>query len=170
VLKSGVHATLAGVAVGLAMPLGTNTGESLLERAEHALKPWVAYAIVPLFAFANAGVSLYGVSAASLLTAVPFGIIAGLFLGKQAGVFLASTAAIKLGWAQPPLGTNAVQLYGGSILTGIGFTMSLFVGTLAFDDDRILGQIRLGVLAASALSALVASILLWSARPRVGER
>jgi len=170
VLNSGVHATLAGVAVGLAMPLRTNTGESLLERTEHALKPWVSYAIVPLFAFANAGVSLYGISAAGLLTAVPFGIIAGLFLGKQAGVFLASTAAIKLGWAQPPLGTNAVQLYGGSILTGIGFTMSLFVGTLAFDDDRILGQIRLGVLVASVLSALVGSILLWLPRARVSER
>ena len=166
VLKSGVHATLAGVAVGLAMPLGADTGESLLERTEHALRPWVAYAIVPLFAFANAGVSLHGISPASLLATVPLGIIAGLFLGKQVGVFLASTVAIKLGWAEQLSGTTALQLYGGSILTGIGFTMSLFVGTLAFDDEGILGQVRLGVLAASVLSALVASILLWRAKPR----
>jgi Na+:H+ antiporter, NhaA family len=166
VLKSGVHATLAGVAVGLAMPLRAKAGESLLERTEHALRPWVAYAIVPLFAFVNAGVSLSGIPSGSLLAAVPLGIIAGLFLGKQAGVFLASTAAIKLGWAELPSGTTAAQLYGGSILTGIGFTMSLFVGTLAFVDERILGQIRLAVLAASALTALVASIFLWSAKPR----
>ena len=166
VLKSGVHATLAGVAVGLAMPLRADTGESLLERAEHALRPWVAYAIVPLFAFVNAGVSLSGISPASLLAAVPLGVIAGLFIGKQAGVFLASTAAIKLGWAERPSGTTAVQLYGGAILTGIGFTMSLFVGTLAFDDERILGQIRLAVLATSALTALVGSFFLRSAKPR----
>jgi Na+:H+ antiporter, NhaA family len=169
VLKSGVHATLAGVAVGLAMPLRAKTGESLLERTELALRPWVVYAIIPLFAFVNAGVSLSGIPPASLLVAVPLGIIAGLFLGKQAGVFLASTTAIKLGWAELPSGTTAVQLYGASILTGIGFTMSLFVGTLAFDDERILGQIRLAVLAASALTALVASIFLWSAKSRVGR-
>jgi Na+:H+ antiporter, NhaA family len=166
VLKSGVHATLAGVAVGLAMPLRAKAGESLLERTEHALRPWVAYAIVPLFAFVNAGVSLSGIPPASLLAAVPLGIIAGLFLGKQAGVFLASTAAIKLGWAELPSGTTAVQLYGASILTGVGFTMSLFVGTLAFHDESMLGQIRLAVLEASALTALVASIFLWSTKRR----
>jgi Na+:H+ antiporter, NhaA family len=166
VLKSGVHATLAGVAVGLAMPLRGNPGESLLERTEHALRPWVAYAIVPLFAFVNAGVSLSGISPASLLTSVPLGIIAGLFVGKQAGVFLASTAAVKLRWAELPSGTTTLQLYGGSILTGIGFTMSLFVGTLAFHDDRILEQIRLAVLAASALTALAGGIFLLSAKTR----
>jgi Na+:H+ antiporter, NhaA family len=164
VLKSGVHATLAGVAVGIAMPLRCAAGESLLERTEHALKPWVAYAIVPLFAFANAGVSLSGISPAKLAAPIPLGIIAGLFLGKQAGVFLASTGAIRLGWAEQPSGTTMAQLYGGALLTGIGFTMSLFIGTLAFDDERTLTQIRLGVLAASVLATLAGSILLWAVK------
>lgn len=166
VLKSGVHATLAGVVVGLAMPMQANAGESLLERTEHALKPWVAYVIVPLFAFTNAGVSLSGISPASLGASVPLGILAGLLLGKQAGVFLASAAAIKWGWAEKPSGTSMVQLYGGAILTDIGFTMSLFIGTLAFDDDSILTQVRLAVLVASVLAALAGTCLLWSAKGR----
>jgi NhaA family Na+:H+ antiporter len=151
VLKSGVHATLAGVAVGLALPFAGE--ESLLVRAEHALKPWVAYAIVPIFAFANAGVPLNGVSLASLTAPIPLGIIAGLFIGKQVGVFGASAAAIKLGIAAAPAGATAAQLYGISLLTGIGFTMSLFIGTLAFTDEAVLDQVRFGVLVASLLSA-----------------
>jgi NhaA family Na+:H+ antiporter len=165
VLKSGIHATLAGVAVGLAMPLTRHDGESLLERVEHGLKPWVSYAIVPIFAFANAGVSLAGVSLSSLTAPLPLGIIAGLFVGKQLGVFGASIAAIKLGIAEPPAGASIAQLYGIAILTGIGFTMSLFIGTLAFDDESILAEIRLGVLAASLLSASTAATLLFATRP-----
>jgi NhaA family Na+:H+ antiporter len=165
VLKSGVHATLAGVAVGLAIPLTREAEESLLERVEHALKPWVSYAIVPIFAFANAGVPLAGVSLSSLTATVPLGIIGGLFCGKQLGVFGATIAAVKLGIAERPAEASVAQLYGVAILTGIGFTMSLFIGTLAFDDESVLGQIRLGVLAASILSATVAAALLLAARP-----
>jgi Na+:H+ antiporter, NhaA family len=165
VLKSGVHATLAGVAVGLAIPLTRDAEESLLERVEHALKPWVSYAIVPIFAFANAGVPIAGVSLSSLTATVPLGIIGGLFCGKQLGVFGATIAALKLGIAERPAGASVAQLYGVAILTGIGFTMSLFIGTLAFDDESVLAQIRLGVLAASILSAIVAVALLLAARP-----
>jgi NhaA family Na+:H+ antiporter len=166
VLKSGVHATLAGVAVGFAMPLTRHAGESggkgesLLVRTEHALKPWVSYGIIPLFAFANAGVALAGASLASLAAPVPLGIIAGLFLGKQIGVLGASLAALKLGIAEWPAEASVLQLYGVAILTGIGFTMSLFIGTLAFDDDGMLTQIRLGVLVASILSGAVAALVL----------
>jgi NhaA family Na+:H+ antiporter len=164
VLKSGVHATLAGVAVGLAIPLARYEGESLLEHVEHALKPWVAYGIVPVFAFANAGVPLSGVSLSSLTAAVPLGIIGGLFFGKQLGVFGVTTAAIKLGIAELPPGVSVLQFYGIAVLTGIGFTMSLFIGTLAFDDETVLAQIRLGVLAASILCAIVATGVLLTAR------
>jgi NhaA family Na+:H+ antiporter len=168
VLKSGVHATLAGVAVGFAIPLarhkgkseGESEGESLLDRVEHALKPWVSYAIVPIFAFANAGVPLAGLSPATLAAPIPLGIIAGLFVGKQVGVFGAATAAIKLGIAKPPEGASSAQFYGIAILTGVGFTMSLFIGTLAFDDENLMGQIRVGVLVASILSGLAAWLVL----------
>jgi NhaA family Na+:H+ antiporter len=163
VLKSGVHATLAGVAVGFAMPLSRHGGEdreSLLVRTEHALKPWVAYGIIPLFAFANAGVPLAGASLASLTAPVPLGIIAGLFIGKQIGVFGAAIAALKLGIAQWPADASVLQLYGVAILTGIGFTMSLFIGTLAFEDDGLLTEIRMGVLVASVLAGAVAVLVL----------
>jgi NhaA family Na+:H+ antiporter len=159
VLKSGVHATLAGVAVGLALPF-TGGDDSLLMRAEHALKPWIAFAIVPIFAFANAGVPLGGVSLASLTAPVPLGIIAGLFLGKQIGVFGACVAATGLGIAAPPAGATTAQLYGMAALTGIGFTMSLFIGTLAFTDQAVLDQIRLGVLVASVLSGVAGALVL----------
>jgi len=165
VLKSGVHATLAGVAVGFAIPLRRQHGESLLEQVEHALKPWVSYAIVPVFAFANAGVPLGGVSLASLTAPVPLGIIAGLFVGKQVGVFGASLIAMRLGIARCPAGASLAQLYGIAILTGIGFTMSLFIGTLAFDDESVSAQIRLGVLVGSLLSAIVAALVLLASRP-----
>jgi Na+:H+ antiporter, NhaA family len=172
VLKSGVHATLAGVAVGFAMPLTRrrdgedDDGESLLVRTEHALKPWVAYGIIPLFAFANAGVPLAGASLASLAAPVPLGIIAGLFVGKQVGVFGAAVAALKLGIAERPADASVLQLYGVAVLTGIGFTMSLFIGTLAFDDDSLLMQIRIGVLVASILAGVVAALVLGLAGRR----
>ena len=165
VLKSGVHATLAGVAVGFAMPLTRHGGESLLEHTEHALKPWVSYAIIPAFAFTNAGVSLAGVSLASLTASIPLGIILGLFLGKQLGVFLSSLAAVKLGLAEWPAGVSAAQLYGTAILTGIGFTMSLFIGTLAFEDEKTMEAVRLAVILTSAISAAVgASVLVVAGR------
>lgn len=160
VLKSGVHATLAGVAVGLAIPMTRHDGDSLLEHTEHALKPWVTYAIVPAFALANANVPLQGLSLSSLTGSVPLGIIAGLFLGKQLGVFLFSLGAIMMGAAELPGRTTLAQFYGATILTGIGFTMSLFIGTLAFDDEAIMVQVRLGVLIASLLSGVVASVIL----------
>jgi Na+:H+ antiporter, NhaA family len=166
VLKSGVHATLAGVATGLAMPLARHGGESLLERVEHALKPWVSYAIVPIFAFANAGVPLVDLSLARLAAPVPLGIIAGLFIGKQLGVFAAAMAAIKLGIAEQPAGASPAQLYGVAILTGVGFTMSLFIGTLAFESETLMAQIRLGVLVASVVSGVVAALVLIAARAR----
>ena len=171
VLKSGVHATLAGVALGFAMPLTRRGGESLLEHTEHALKPWVSYGIVPLFAFANAGVSLAGLSPASLTASLPLGIILGLFFGKQIGVFLLSMAAVKLGVAEWPAGANAAQLYGTAILTGIGFTISLFIGTLAFEDEKTMAAVRLAVIVASCLSAAVgAAVLLVAAERRTTPR
>jgi NhaA family Na+:H+ antiporter len=160
VLKSGVHATLAGVAVGLAIPMTRHDGESLLEHTEHALKPWVAYAIVPAFAIANANVPLRGLSLSSLTGSIPLGIIAGLFFGKQLGVFLFSFGAIKIGAAEMPGRTTLTQFYGATILTGIGFTMSLFIGTLAFDDESNMVQVRLGVLIASLLSGVMAAVIL----------
>ena len=159
VLKSGVHATLAGVAVGLAMPMTRRDGHSLLEDTEHALRPWVIFAIVPIFAFANAGVSLHGLTFSNLVAPIPLGIIAGLFAGKQIGVFAASMLAIRLGLAAMPEGTTVSKLYAMAILTGIGFTMSLFIGTLAFDDEAVLKQVRLGVLMASLLSGIVAALM-----------
>ncbi len=160
VLKSGVHATLAGVAVGFAIPLARYEGESLLEHVEHALKPWVSYAIVPIFAFANAGVPLVGISLSTVTAPIPLGIIAGLFVGKQLGVFGAALAAIKLRIAKFPEGASITQLYGIAVLTGVGYTISLFIGTLAFEDEKLMVQVRIGVLVASIVSGLVAWLVL----------
>jgi NhaA family Na+:H+ antiporter len=169
VLKSGVHATLAGVAVGLAMPMTRHDGESLLEHAEHALKPWVSYAIVPAFALANANIPLQGLSPSSLTASMPLGIMAGLFLGKQLGVFLFSLGAIMIGATEPPGRTTFAQLYGAAALTGIGFTMSLFIGTLAFDDEATMVQVRLGVLIASVLSGITAAAILLLVARSTGD-
>jgi Na+:H+ antiporter, NhaA family len=169
VLKSGVHATLAGVAVGFAIPLSRREGEreSLLEQIEHALKPWVSYAIVPIFAFANAGVPLVGMSLSTLTTPIPLGIISGLFVGKQLGVFGAAVIAIKLRLTKLPEGASIAQLYGIAILTGVGFTMSLFIGTLAFEDENLMAQVRIGVLIGSIVSGLGAwLVLIIAARAR----
>jgi NhaA family Na+:H+ antiporter len=162
VLKSGVHATLAGVALAMFIPLRvTGSGEPPLLRLERDLHPAVAFGILPLFAFANAGVPLPGFSPAVLLEPVPLGIAAGLFIGKQAGVFSASWLAIRSGLARMPEGVNWTMLYGTALLTGIGFTMSLFIGSLAFEEggpgyavnDRI--GILLGSLAAAVCGYLV---------------
>lgn len=165
VLKIGVHATLAGVLVALAVPMRSRTDRerSPLKELEHDLHPWVAYGILPLFAFANAGVSFAGVTPSSLLEPVPLGIAAGLFLGKQLGVFLPILAAIRLGIAEKPEGTTWLQIYGVAALCGVGFTMSLFIGSLAFenpdDDQSFAAPIRLGVLSGSLLSGLLGYFL-----------
>ncbi len=169
VLKSGVHATLAGVALALAIPFHAPPGQaSPLIRIERELQPWVAFGIVPLFGFANAGLSFAGLSLSYLFSPVPLGIAAGLFLGKQIGVFGAAALAIRLGWSERPGGAGWPALYATSILTGIGFTMSLFIGTLAFAEPERQKAVRLGVLAGSILSGVVgAGVLSLCARARV---
>ncbi|WP_409431952.1 Na+/H+ antiporter NhaA [Litorimonas sp. RW-G-Af-16] len=162
VLKSGVHATLAGVVTALAIPLKAKDPQasSPLHRAEHGLHIWVAFLILPLFAFANAGVSLKGVSFADLLAPLPLGIALGLFVGKQIGVFSFAWIAVKLGLAKLPNGANWPQVYAIACLTGVGFTMSLFIGTLAFEGDELLNSVRLGVLMGSLASGVLGYALL----------
>lgn len=162
VLKSGVHATLAGVVTALAIPLKAKdpNESSPLHRAEHGLHIWVAFLILPLFAFANAGVSLKGVSFADLLAPLPLGIALGLFFGKQIGVFFFAWIAVKLGLAKLPSGANWPQVYAIACLTGVGFTMSLFIGTLAFEGDEMLNAVRLGVLMGSLASGVLGYVLL----------
>jgi NhaA family Na+:H+ antiporter len=157
VLKSGVHATLAGVVLAFCIPLRAGLKHSPLLTLEHALHPWVAYAILPLFAFANAGVSLTGVTLQSFTHAVPMGIAAGLLLGKTLGVFGLTWVAIRIGVAKLPSGANWGQVFGVSILCGIGFTMSLFVGSLAYDPatSAYAGADRMGILTGSILAALI---------------
>ncbi len=167
VLKSGVHATLAGVVIGLFVPLRAPQGhDSPLRHLEHMLHPWVAFAILPVFAFANAGVSLAGLSFASLLQPVPLGIALGLFVGKQIGVMGFSWVALRFGVGALPLGASWAQFYGVSLLTGIGFTMSLFIGTLAFEDVGYSADVRIGVLAGSLLSAVLGYLVLVGASMR----
>ncbi|CAI8754667.1 MULTISPECIES: Na+/H+ antiporter NhaA [Pseudomonas] len=158
VLKSGVHATLAGVTLALCIPLRTKNAEpSPLLSLEHALHPWVAYGILPLFAFANAGVSLAGVSLESFTHHVPMGIAVGLLVGKTLGVFGFAWVMIKAGMAALPAGANWGQVLGVAILCGIGFTMSLFVGSLAFvpGSSEYAGMDRMGILTGSILAALI---------------
>ncbi|ESQ81865.1 hypothetical protein AEAC466_20085 [Asticcacaulis sp. AC466] len=164
--KSGIHATLAGVAVALFIPLNTHKAagddhHSPLIRLEHALHKPVAFLIVPIFGFANAGVALGGFKPESLLDPVPLGVGLGLFVGKQLGVFAASTLAIKTGLARMPKDTGWLQLYGLAILTGIGFTMSLFIGGLAFATAPVLqDEVKIGVLIGSTLSGVIGYLLL----------
>ena len=158
VLKSGVHATLAGVALALCIPLRTRNAEtSPLLALEHALHPWVAYAILPLFAFANAGVSLAGMTVESFTHPVPMGIAVGLLLGKTVGVFGLTWMAVKLRLAALPAGASWGQLLGVAILCGIGFTMSLFVGSLAFvpGSSEYAGMDRMGILTGSFFAAVI---------------
>lgn len=162
VYKSGIHATLAGVVTALAIPLADGKGGSPLKAAEHALHPWVAFAVLPMFAFANAGVSLEGVTLATLVQTVPLGIAAGLLVGKAVGVFGASWLLIRFGGAQLPAQADWVQFFGVCLLCGVGFTMSLFIGALAFqgqggDYDT---QVKLGVLGGSLLSGLLGTAML----------
>lgn len=167
VLKSGVHATLAGVALAMMIPIQAPVHrspetESPLLRLEHTLQPWVAFLIVPLFGFANAGVSFIGMSISVLLTPVPLGIALGLFLGKQLGIFIFAWAAIRAKLADLPNGATWSQLYGIAMLCGIGFTMSLFIGLLAFPTETDLqAGVKIGVFAGSMLAGLAgASVLI----------
>ena len=171
VLQSGVHATLAGVALALTIPLQPTPGKpesasSPLHILEHGIQPWVAFLIVPIFGLANAGVTLIGTEPGALLETVPLGIALGLFLGKQVGVFLFSWATIRCNLADLPAGASWLQFYGVGLLCGIGFTMSLFIGALAFPGmPEMSDAVKIGVLAGSLLSALSGWLLLRLAPP-----
>ncbi len=165
VLKSGVHATLAGVALAFMIPLYSRDASSkrfsMSKEMEHGLHYWVAFMILPLFAFVNAGVDLRGISLGEMFNPVPMGIMLGLFLGKQIGVFGFSWVAIKLGLAKMPEGATWTQLYGVSVLTGIGFTMSLFVDSLAYNDTELFQYTdKLAILLGSFLSGLLGYLVL----------
>ncbi len=161
-LKSGVHATLAGVLIALTIPMGKEHADdhSPLHDLEHELHPWIAFMVLPIFAFANAGVPLAGLSVEAVMAPIPLGIVLGLVIGKQLGVFGATWAAVKLGIAKLPNGVGWREIYGIACLTGIGFTMSLFIGTLAFDTSDQLNQVRLGVLIGSLISGVIGFLVL----------
>ena len=160
--NSGIHATIAGVLLAMTIPHRKKDKDfSLLIKVEHAISPYVAFGIMPIFAFANAGVSLEGLSFSSLLDKVPLGIVLGLFVGKQLGVFIFSYASIKLKIAQMPSNTSWYNFYGVGVLTGIGFTMSLFVGNLAFAENlQYMDGVKIGVLTGSLLSTLFGYFLI----------
>jgi Na+:H+ antiporter, NhaA family len=162
VYKSGIHATLAGVVTALAIPLSDGKGGSPLKTAEHALHPWVAFAVLPMFAFVNAGVSLQGVTPATLLQSVPMGITLGLLVGKAIGVFGASWLLIRFAGARLPAEADWRQFFGVCLLCGVGFTMSLFIGALAFagQDAAYETQLKLGVLCGSLLSGALGALML----------
>lgn len=167
-LKSGIHATIAGVVLALTIPLRRNDHkqeqnniEAPLLRLEHALVPWVTFLIIPVFGFANAGVSLQGMTLTNLFEPVPAGVLLGLVLGKQFGVFAAVVIAIRAGWATLPRHATWMQMYGVALLCGIGFTMSLFIGMLAFPDMLLLqAKVKIGVLMGSVLSAILGAAVL----------
>jgi len=173
VLQSGVHATLAGVALALTIPLRPSPTQpddmtSPLHKLEHGLQPWVTFVVVPIFGFANAGVSFAGMTLSSLADPVPLGVALGLFVGKQVGVFAAALAVIRFGWAELPMYASWRQLYGVALLCGVGFTMSLFIGLLAFPTQpELQDATKLGVLLGSIVSAIAAIVVLRSAKPRV---
>ncbi len=173
VLKSGVHATLAGIALGMFIPMSVKNEDesrSPLRELEHSLHPWVAYLVLPVFAFANAGLSLDGLSMDAVLAPIPLGIALGLFVGKQVGVFSFCWIGIKLGFAELPAGVRWSGLYGVALLTGVGFTMSLFIGSLAFEETGNLDYAvddRLGIILGSGLSAICGFLVLrFAARSR----
>lgn len=161
VLNSGVHATIAGVVAALTIPLRRRDGNSMLEKLEHGLAPWSAYLVVPVFGFANAGVSLAGMGPEALFDALPIAIAAGLVIGKQVGIFSVVFLADKTGFAPRPENASWAEIWGVSILCGIGFTMSIFIGGLAFPDQPILiEEAKIGILTGSAISAVLGFIVL----------
>lgn len=171
VLVSGVHATIAGVLAAFTVPVVATPGkpdspDSPLHKLEHALHPWSAFLIVPLFGFANAGISLSGFGIGTLLEPLPLAIAAGLFVGKQIGIFSSIWLSVKLGFAQRPRGSTWVQVYGLAVLCGIGFTMSLFIGMLAFaSSPALIEEAKLGVMSGSLLSGLLGYLILRFAKP-----
>ncbi|ELI5732260.1 Na+/H+ antiporter NhaA [Vibrio fluvialis] len=172
VLKSGVHATLAGVVIGFAIPLKGNRGEhSPLKHLEHALHPYVAFGILPLFAFANAGISLEGVSFSSLASTLPLGVALGLLIGKPLGIFSFSVIAVKAGVAKLPEGINFKHIFAVSVLCGIGFTMSIFISSLAFGSANVDYDTyaRLGILMGSTTAAILGYVLLRLSLPKVAK-
>jgi Na+:H+ antiporter, NhaA family len=162
VLKSGVHATLAGVLTAVAIPMKDRDGGPLAGKLEHALQPWVGFVVLPMFAFANAGVSLKGISPANLLDSIPFGIAAGLVVGKAVGVFGTCWIMIRSKLAAAPSDASVRQLFGVCVLCGIGFTMSLFIGSLAFEglDPTYETQLKIGVLAGSLIAGTIGTLIL----------
>ncbi len=163
VLKSGVHATLAGVVLAFFIPLRVDAEHRPLDHLEHTLHPWVSFLVLPVFGFANAGVPLAGITADALVAPVPLGIAVGLVVGKQIGVFGMAAAVVKLGWAEMPEGLTWRRLHALSVVCGIGFTMSLFIGDLAFPDPARAVDVRLGVLGGSLISAVLgAALVRWS--------
>jgi NhaA family Na+:H+ antiporter len=168
VLKSGIHATLAGVVTAMAIPMKDKQGGSPLETAEHALHPWVAFAVLPMFAFANAGVNLAGVSLGTFAQGIPLGIALGLVLGKAVGVFGAAWLLIRFTGASLPAQANTRQFFGVCVLCGIGFTMSLFIGGLAFAGQPAgyETQVKLGVLGGSLIAGVLGSLLLLGRTPQ----
>lgn len=166
-LASGVHATISGVLAALTIPLGSGEGQSPLKRLEHVIHPWVMLGIVPLFGLASAGVQIDGFG--ELLQPVPLAIMAGLFLGKQAGVFGSIWLMVKLGIATRQPSTPWIQIYGAALLTGVGFTMSLFIGALAFKDPNLVDSARLGTIAGSLLAGLAGWAVLYFSEPFVAE-
>jgi Na+:H+ antiporter, NhaA family len=176
VLLSGIHATVAGVLAATAIPIVKSPGApdaatSPLHRLEHALAPWVAFLIVPLFGFANAGVDLRGIGLALILAPLPLAIAAGLFVGKQIGIFGAVWLSVRLGIASRLRGATWLQIYGICLLCGVGFTMSLFIGALAFPGrPELVEEAKLGILLGSLLSALAGFAVLRFAPPHVAHR
>jgi NhaA family Na+:H+ antiporter len=163
VLLSGVHATIAGVLTAMFVPLRTSTADGTeppLQRLEHALRPWVTFGIVPVFGFANAGVTFSGIGMDELLSPLPLGVAAGLFFGKQTGILGALWLCIKLRLAPKPRNASWMQIYGVCLLCGIGFTMSLFIGGLAFVDPLLIDEVKIGVLGGSITSAIAGYLIL----------
>ncbi|OAT25886.1 Na+/H+ antiporter NhaA [Proteus myxofaciens] len=172
ILKSGIHATIAGVIVGFLIPLRDKAGNSPSAELEHVLHPWVAYLILPLFAFSNAGVSLTGVTFDGILSALPVGIALGLFLGKPVGIFLFSWVSVKLGIAKLPDAINLKQIFAVSVLCGIGFTMSIFIAGLAFENasEAYNTYSKLGILVGSTIAAILGYFLLHSVLPKSKQK
>ncbi|WP_128891958.1 Na+/H+ antiporter NhaA [Erythrobacter sp. HKB08] len=161
VLFSGVHATIAGVVAALTIPMRNSDGHSMLEKLEHGLAPWSAYLVVPVFGFANAGVNLSGMTINEVLAPLPLAIAAGLVIGKQLGIFGIIVASVKLGIAKAPERANWIEIWGVTILCGIGFTMSLFISGLAFTGDRtLIDEAKIGILGGSLISAILGYVIL----------
>ena len=170
VLNTGVHATIAGVVAAFTIPMHRKDGNSMLEKLEHGLAPWSAYLVVPVFGFANAGVSFAGLGAEALLDPLPLAIAAGLVVGKQLGIFSSIYLAEKSGFAKRPENANWIEIWGVCILCGIGFTMSLFIGSLAFPGNELLiDEAKIGILSGSVISAVLGFVILRMTTEHPGD-